>query len=196
MASLVSFNLELADLLGVLRPIWLGHDWGGTLVWAVARHFPERCRAVAAVCTPLFPIGSSNPWLKMKAAAEANKLGRFEYQFYFQMREAEVELGWNPRRTISFFLRSARDVSRIEGKRVERRASLSLVALLCSALLCSALLCSALLCSALVCCPFPALPCPALPCPPLPCPTLPFPSLHFPALQNESQETPNIRHVR
>lgn len=106
MKELCSFNLELADLLGVRIAIWLGHDWGGTLVWAVARHFPERCRAVAAVCTPLFPIGKSNPWRKMQDAAAAGKLGRFEYQWYFQQRAAEVELGWDPRRTISFFLRS------------------------------------------------------------------------------------------
>ncbi|TPX35349.1 hypothetical protein SmJEL517_g02269 [Synchytrium microbalum] len=52
---------DLADLLTYVsgsstsKAIFLGHDWGGIVVWRMAGWYPERVRAVAAVCTPYDP---------------------------------------------------------------------------------------------------------------------------------------------
>ena len=32
--------IELLDHLGAERAIWVGHDWGAAVVWAIASHFP------------------------------------------------------------------------------------------------------------------------------------------------------------
>ncbi|KAL2920142.1 hypothetical protein HK105_200208 [Polyrhizophydium stewartii] len=37
------------------RATFLGHDWGGMLVWRVALHMPERVERLVAVCTPFTP---------------------------------------------------------------------------------------------------------------------------------------------
>uniref|UniRef100_A0A3B5LE49 AB hydrolase-1 domain-containing protein n=1 Tax=Xiphophorus couchianus TaxID=32473 RepID=A0A3B5LE49_9TELE len=67
----------------------VGHDWGGALVWTMARYFPERIRAVASLNTPLFPPDPSKP-----ASEKLKALPAFDYQIYFQkpgVAEAELE---------------------------------------------------------------------------------------------------------
>jgi len=49
---IVADMLELADALGVEKAVWVGHDWGSPVVWNLASHHPERCRAVANLCVP------------------------------------------------------------------------------------------------------------------------------------------------
>lgn len=49
---LVGDMLELHDSLGGEPAIWIGHDWGGPLAFSIAAHHPDRCRAVASLCTP------------------------------------------------------------------------------------------------------------------------------------------------
>ncbi|KAG9329977.1 hypothetical protein JZ751_028422 [Albula glossodonta] len=74
---------------GVAQVTLVGHDWGGTLVWNMAQHHPERVRAVASLNTPLFPVDpKTNPMEKIKA------IPVFNYQIYFQdpgVAEAEME---------------------------------------------------------------------------------------------------------
>ena len=43
----VADMIELLDAIGAERAIWVGHDWGALVVWAIAQHHPERCHAVA-----------------------------------------------------------------------------------------------------------------------------------------------------
>ncbi|KAI1894967.1 hypothetical protein AGOR_G00101090 [Albula goreensis] len=77
------------DKLGVAQVTLVGHDWGGTLVWNMAQHHPERVRAVASLNTPLFPVDpKTNPMERIKA------IPVFDYQIYFQdpgVAEAEME---------------------------------------------------------------------------------------------------------
>lgn len=50
---------DLADLLDALeieRAVFVGHDWGGFLAWAMPVLFPERCAGVVGVCTPYTPF--------------------------------------------------------------------------------------------------------------------------------------------
>lgn len=43
------------DVLGLPQATFVGHDWGGAFVWAMALHYPERVTAVGAFNTPFFP---------------------------------------------------------------------------------------------------------------------------------------------
>lgn len=53
----VADMVELHDALGGAPAIWVGHDWGSPVVWGMATHHPERCRAVANLCVPHFARG-------------------------------------------------------------------------------------------------------------------------------------------
>lgn len=58
--SIDAYALETlcADLVGLLDAkaihdaIFIGHDWGGLVVWEMARRHPERVAGVVGVCTP------------------------------------------------------------------------------------------------------------------------------------------------
>uniref|UniRef100_A0A3B5LC91 AB hydrolase-1 domain-containing protein n=1 Tax=Xiphophorus couchianus TaxID=32473 RepID=A0A3B5LC91_9TELE len=80
----------------------VGHDWGGALVWTMARYFPERIRAVASLNTPLFPPDPSKP-----ASEKLKALPAFDYQIYFQKPGvAEAELENDLERTFNIFFSS------------------------------------------------------------------------------------------
>jgi len=49
--------IELLDSLGREAAVWVGHDWGAPVVWAIASHHPQRCLGVAALCVPYHPQG-------------------------------------------------------------------------------------------------------------------------------------------
>lgn len=55
--NMVADMIELLDGLGPdgegrADAIWIGHDWGAPVVWALASHHSERARAVANLCIP------------------------------------------------------------------------------------------------------------------------------------------------
>lgn len=43
---------DLCDALDVERAIFVGHDWGGGVTWAMPHFFPERVLGLVGVCTP------------------------------------------------------------------------------------------------------------------------------------------------
>jgi pimeloyl-ACP methyl ester carboxylesterase len=49
--------IELLNSFGGEKAIWVGHDWGAPVVFALAQHYPERCHGVAALCIPYLPDG-------------------------------------------------------------------------------------------------------------------------------------------
>lgn len=54
---------DLADLLDALeieQAIFVGHDWGGFLAWAMPILFPQRCAGVVGVCTPYTPFPTTD----------------------------------------------------------------------------------------------------------------------------------------
>jgi pimeloyl-ACP methyl ester carboxylesterase len=55
--DIVADMVELHDALGGAPAIWVGHDWGSPIVWALAAHHPERCRGVVNLCVPYFAHG-------------------------------------------------------------------------------------------------------------------------------------------
>ena len=59
--ELVADMVELHDALGGAPAVWVGHDWGSPVVWGMATHHPERCRAVANLCVPHIARGFALP---------------------------------------------------------------------------------------------------------------------------------------
>ena len=54
---IVGDMLDLLDALGRTAAVWVGHDWGSPVVWALAGHRPDVCTAVANLCVPYQPGG-------------------------------------------------------------------------------------------------------------------------------------------
>ncbi|XP_036898135.1 bifunctional epoxide hydrolase 2 isoform X1 [Sturnira hondurensis] len=90
------------DKLGILQAVFIGHDWGGMLVWNMALFYPERVRAVASLNTPFMP---ANPKVPLMEKIRANPV--LDYQLYFQEPGvAEAELEENLDRTFKSILRT------------------------------------------------------------------------------------------
>ncbi len=51
----------LLDALGIEKAVWVGHDWGGILMWHAACLVPERFLGAIGVNTPHLPRGSVPP---------------------------------------------------------------------------------------------------------------------------------------
>jgi pimeloyl-ACP methyl ester carboxylesterase len=58
MAELTGDLVGLLDALGIEKAVFVGHDWGGWVVWAMAVLHPTRVAGVAAACTPYIPFPS------------------------------------------------------------------------------------------------------------------------------------------
>ncbi|XP_072039834.1 bifunctional epoxide hydrolase 2-like [Amphiura filiformis] len=107
--------ISLMDVLGIGQATFIGHDWGGVVVWNLAVWYPERTRAVAGVNTPYFPPNpDGNPLKKMY-----EKPGVFDYQLYFQTPGvAERELERDLHRTFNLFLSSTKKEDIKPGEKV------------------------------------------------------------------------------
>jgi pimeloyl-ACP methyl ester carboxylesterase len=55
--EIVQDMVELHDALGDRPAVWVGHDWGAPVVWALAAHHAGRCRAVVNLCVPYLAQG-------------------------------------------------------------------------------------------------------------------------------------------
>uniref|UniRef100_A0A4W2EUG6 Bifunctional epoxide hydrolase 2 n=1 Tax=Bos indicus x Bos taurus TaxID=30522 RepID=A0A4W2EUG6_BOBOX len=94
--------ITFLDKLGISQAVFIGHDWGGMLVWTIALFHPERVRAVASLNTPFMP---SNPKVSTMEIIKATPT--LNYQLYFQEPGvAEAELEKNLSRTFKSFFRS------------------------------------------------------------------------------------------
>lgn len=92
----VADMLELLESLGRDSAVWVGHDWGSPVVWGLASHHPERCRAVANLCVPYFPTGFTldtiTPLIDRKLyPADRFPAGQWEYFLHYreQFRQAQ-----------------------------------------------------------------------------------------------------------
>jgi pimeloyl-ACP methyl ester carboxylesterase len=69
----------LCEALGIERAIFVGHDWGGAVVWAMPTLYPERVAGVVGVCTPMMPFPTTE-LLSMLVGGETDRL----YMLWFQ----------------------------------------------------------------------------------------------------------------
>jgi pimeloyl-ACP methyl ester carboxylesterase len=80
---------ELLHALGEERAIWVGHDWGSPVVWSLAGHHPELCRAVVNLCVPYIARGFAPanliPLVDRTIYPEAKyPAGQWDYQLFYE----------------------------------------------------------------------------------------------------------------
>lgn len=59
--EVVADMVELHDAVGGEPAVWVGHDFGSPVVWALASHHVARCRAVVNICIPYLARGFALP---------------------------------------------------------------------------------------------------------------------------------------
>ncbi|MDQ3327689.1 MAG: alpha/beta hydrolase [Chloroflexota bacterium] len=62
LATLVEEMCTAVRALGFERVDWVGHDWGGSLVWAIALRHPEVVERIAIINAPLHRISPLRSW--------------------------------------------------------------------------------------------------------------------------------------
>ena len=108
----------LLDHLGADKAIFVGHDWGGIVVWAMPLLHPDRVAGVIGLNTPFTPRLPMDPIAMFRAA-----FGEDMYIVHFQKPgEADAQLGADVEKTIRFFMRLPKGaLSEFEARPAERR---------------------------------------------------------------------------
>lgn len=93
--EVVADMIELHDALGGRPTVWVGHDWGSTIVWAMAAQHAARCRAVANLTVPYFARGfglrSCEPFIDRELyPADEFPVGQFDYWRYYREHFSQV----------------------------------------------------------------------------------------------------------
>lgn len=102
MEHLTGDLVGLMDHLGIEKAIFVGHDWGGFVVWNMGFRHPGRVAGVVGVNTPHFPRAPIDP-----IALFTKRYGERMYIVQFQRpdREPDRIFGANVEKTFSFFMR-------------------------------------------------------------------------------------------
>jgi pimeloyl-ACP methyl ester carboxylesterase len=86
----------LLDAIGEERAVFVGHDWGATVVWQLAIAYPKRVEAVVGMSVPFVPRPPEPPVTLMRQA-----LGESFYIVWFQEPGvADQALAQDVRRTL------------------------------------------------------------------------------------------------
>jgi pimeloyl-ACP methyl ester carboxylesterase len=86
--EVVADMVELHDALGGKPALWVGHSLGSTVAWAMAMHYPRRCRGVVGLTVPHFARGgevSTLVPLVNRAVYPADKypVGQWDYMLFY-----------------------------------------------------------------------------------------------------------------
>ncbi|HVM09046.1 MAG TPA: alpha/beta hydrolase [Acidimicrobiales bacterium] len=93
--------IGLLDELGHEKAIFVGHDWGSMVVWAMAQRFPERVHAVCGMSVPFSPRFEQSLTTVLKQVMG----DRFFYILYFQEPGvADGHMNRDPREAMRRFL--------------------------------------------------------------------------------------------
>ena len=91
----------LLDALKIEKAVFVGHDWGGIVTWAMPLLHPHRVLGVIGVNTPFMPRAPMDPIALMRAA-----YGEEMYIVFFQKPGvADALLGKDAGKTLRFFYR-------------------------------------------------------------------------------------------
>jgi pimeloyl-ACP methyl ester carboxylesterase len=113
----------LLDALGLKKAIFVGHDWGGLVVWMMPLLHPDRVAGVVGVNTPLLQRAPIDPIAGMRAAYGENM-----YIVYFQKPGvADAVLAKDVGKTFRFFMRKGNMSAAEFEKRPQSERNLELV---------------------------------------------------------------------
>jgi pimeloyl-ACP methyl ester carboxylesterase len=106
MEHLTGDLVGLLDHLGVEKAIFVGHDWGGIVVWQMPLMHPGRVAGVIGLNTPFMPRSPVDPIAIMR-----NRFGPDMYIVWFQAPgDADATLAADVGRTMRLFMRKPRAV--------------------------------------------------------------------------------------
>ena len=101
MPHLTGDLVGMLDALGLQKAIFVGHDWGGIVVWNMPLLHPDRVLGVIGVNTPFFARPPIDPIAAMRAMRGENN-----YVVFFQKPgEADEILGRDVGKSFRFFMR-------------------------------------------------------------------------------------------
>ena len=101
MSHLTGDLVGMLDALRLKKAVFVGHDWGGIVVWSMPLLHPDRVLGVIGVNTPFFARPPIDPIAGMRAVRGENN-----YVVFFQKPgEADEILGRDVGKTFRFFMR-------------------------------------------------------------------------------------------
>ena len=99
--NLTADMVGLLDHVGAAKGIFVGHDWGGFVVWQMPLRHPDRVAGVIGLNTPFMVRGDEDPIEGMR-----KRLGEEMYIVHFQQPGvADAVLDADPAKAMSFFMR-------------------------------------------------------------------------------------------
>ena len=102
----------LLDALGIERAIFVGHDWGGLIVWQMPLLHPTRTAGVIGVNTPYFPRAFASP-----VAIARQLFGDNYYLCHFQQPGvADAALARNVRKVFTQLMRRGVPIAEAEAR--------------------------------------------------------------------------------
>ncbi len=102
----------LLDALGIEKAVFVGHDWGGIIVWHMPLLHPTRTAGVIGVNTPAFPRPSASPVTIFRAI-----FGDNYYVVHFQQPGvADAGLARDVRRVFTRLMRGGVPIETIAGR--------------------------------------------------------------------------------
>jgi pimeloyl-ACP methyl ester carboxylesterase len=89
MREIAADLMELLQVLGAERALWIGHDLGSTVVWSIASHHPAACRGVVSLGVPYFAVGNAPATLialvdRRAYPEEKYPAGQWDYQLFYE----------------------------------------------------------------------------------------------------------------
>jgi len=97
----------LMDVLGLEKAVFVGHDWGGPVVWSMPLLYPDRVAGVVGMSVPFSPRGDSDP-----VAGMERLFGPDHYIVHFNRQPgvADAAFAANPERLFTNIFRRNRPI--------------------------------------------------------------------------------------
>jgi pimeloyl-ACP methyl ester carboxylesterase len=95
--------VALLDSLQIEKAVFVGHDWGGFVTWAMAVLHPDRVAGVAAACTPYMPF----PSVAVHLEAVAGDIDRQYVAWFQEPGVAEAYMDQHVRAIVSKIMRTS-----------------------------------------------------------------------------------------
>jgi pimeloyl-ACP methyl ester carboxylesterase len=106
--------IHMIATLGREKAVWVGHDWGASVVWSLASHHPEHAHAVANLCIPYASMEAGLQQLvelvDRRVYPEADyPAGQWDYQYFYEenFERATTVFDANPETVIKALFRSS-----------------------------------------------------------------------------------------